>query len=319
VTSLAATEKPAPPELRAGMVALVGRANTGKSSLLNALLGEKVSIVSPVAQTTRNLIRGMLNEPRGQMVFLDTPGMHQAPSDLGRIMNRVARAAVEGVDAVLLVLDSSQPPRVEDDGWMRRLLRRAEGDAATRFFLLNKRDLGARHAADYRALCDQLTADLAAQGLAGEAPRWREISAQTGAGLADLLTELFDRMPCQPPLFPADVLSDFPRKLAIGDFIREKLIGRLRAEMPHRVAVEVDDVRDEPDGGWFVTGAIYVEQPSQKGIVIGHKGRTLRAIRRASEKELSAMYERPVRVDLMVRIEKNWSRNFWFLKRLGYV
>ncbi len=305
------------PRGRAGLVALVGRANVGKSSLLNRLLGEKVSIVSPIAQTTRNLIRGILTEPRGQLAFLDTPGVHRASADLGRLMNRIARASVKGVDAVALVLDRSVPPGEEDEGWMRRMLRREPG---TRLFaVLNKVDRAGGHAAAYRALWERLAAAGEGAGAAAvSAPAWLEVSALAGTGTGELLDTLFSAMPVHPPLFPEDVLTDFPRKLAMADIIREKLLGRLHSELPHRVAVEVDDIAD--DGKTLrVSATIFVERESQKGIVIGQKGRLLRAVRRASQRELEAIYERSAAVvEVRVKVEPHWTRNFWFLKRLGY-
>lgn len=294
-------------------MAVVGRANVGKSSLLNALLGEKVSIVSPVAQTTRTVVRAILTEPRGQLAFLDTPGVHRAHNDLGRLMNRAARAAAEGVDIVLLVLDASLPPTQEDEGWMRRLARRAEG--AHLVFALNKCDLGAAGEPALRAAWQTAAA---AVGGAAPAPDWVSVSAKTGDGLAQLLERLFERAPVQPFPFPEDVLTDYPRGLAIADAVREQLFLRLRDEVPHRIAVATEHLSEQPEG-WTAVVAIYVERHSQKGIVIGHKGRLLRAVRRAAEAELANGYDTPVRLELVVRVEPNWTRNYWFLKRIGYV
>lgn len=295
---------------RSGMVAVVGRANVGKSTLVNALLGEKVSIVSPVAQTTRNLIRGVLTEPRGQICFLDTPGVHRAQSDLGRVMNRTARTAIEGVDAILFVVDGSRQPRIEDDGWIRRLRR----ETAPVLAALNKCDQPEDHAGEYLARWDNTDE--------GAPPRrdieWLPISAREGQGLETLLDRLFALMPPGPHLFPDDLLTDFPRRLTIADVIREKLFAGLDEEMPHQVAVWVEGLV-ETDDGWDVSAVIYVQRPGQKGIVIGHKGRLLRRVRRAAEAELAEMYERPVRLNLWVKVEKNWARNFWLLKKFGYV
>lgn len=326
---------------RAGIVAIVGRANVGKSSLVNAILGEKVSIVTPVAQTTRNVIRGILTEPRGQLVFHDTPGVHKAVGDLGRVMNRIARTSIEGADVAMLVLDSSQPPRDEDRGWMSRLQREAIPVVA----VLNKSDLGAGQAAALRAAWDAAASTPAPpagdRGEGGEPagdrappgpptpgeggpPRalpavlWLEASATTGAGVPELVARLFELVPVGPQLFPDDVLTDFPRKLAIADVIREKLFAGLRDELPHAVAVWVEDLQ-ETEQDWRVRAHIYVNKHSQKGIVIGEKGRGLRRVRRAAEAELASIYERPVKLDLWVKVEEKWDRNFWLLKKFGYV
>lgn len=295
--------------IRSGMVAVVGRANVGKSTLINAMLGEKISIVSPVAQTTRNLIRGILTEPRGQLVFLDTPGVHKTAHDLGRLMNRIARTSVEGVDVIMLVLDLAQPPREEDEGWMRRIMR----ETARCVIALNKVDRGAGYADAYRTLWERLAKDK------GNIPAvdWLTVSAATGAGVGELLNHLFRLVPEGPMLFPEDVLSDYPRKLAVADVIREKLFARLKEELPHAVAVWIEEIRDE-DAGWQVDGYIYVNKPSQKRIVIGEKGRVIKTVSREAEKELAEIYERPVKINLWVKVEKDWARNFWMLKKLGY-
>lgn len=306
---------PAEAAPRAGIVAVLGRANAGKSTLVNALLGEKVSIVSPVAQTTRNTVRGILTEPRGQMVFLDTPGVHRAESDLGRMMNRRARAAAEGTDVLMPVWDTSSRPSVEDEGWMRRLLAAPAGEAALRP-VLNKVDAGGKHADAYAALWTKCAEEA---GVADPAPpaQWPRVSGLTGEGVDFLRDALFALLPEHPPLFPPDVLTDFPRKLAIADVVREKLLLRLFDEVPHGIAVRVEEILEQEDG-WTIAASVYVERSSQKGIVIGHKGRVLRAVRRAAEAEITSMYGHPARLLLMVKVEKNWRKNFWFLQQLGY-
>ncbi len=292
-------------ESRNGMIAVVGRANVGKSTLINRLLGEKVSIVSPVAQTTRNLIRGVLTESRGQAVFLDTPGMHRAASDLGQVMNRSARKSIEGVDAVLLLLDGSTRPREEDEGWMRRLGK--EGVPVV--VALNKTDAGTSFGDAYRELW---------QGVTDDGSPWFRISAATGEGCDELLDALFAFLPEGPALFPEDTLTDFPRKLHMADVIREKLFGILRDEVPHSIAVQVGEIREEDDT-WHVDATVYVERSSQKAIVIGQKARNLRKVRRQAERDLGEIYEKKVLLHLWVKVEKHWARNHWILKQLGYV
>ncbi len=294
----------------AGMVAVVGRANAGKSSLSNAILGEKVSIVSPVAQTTRNIIRGILTDKRGQLVLVDTPGLHKAPGELGKVMNRLARSAIEGVDAVMLVVDSAAPPRDEDEGWMLRLARQELPVS----IVLNKMDLGRSREADYRACW----ANVAAATGTSLVPSWMPVSATTGQGVPELVQALFDRLPAGPALFPEDILSDYPRRLAMADVVREKLFAELRDELPHAVAVWVEKLDESPEA-WQANINIYVNKHTQKGIVIGVKGRMLRKIRRSSERELAAMFGLPVTVDFRVKVEKDWSKNFWLLKKFGYV
>jgi GTP-binding protein Era len=294
---------------RAGIVAIVGRTNVGKSTLVNHLLGEKVSIVSDTVQTTRNLIRAILTEERGQVVFLDTPGVHKAQGDLGKNLNKAARSAVEGVDAILLVLDASSKPALEDDGWFRRISR----DEAPCIIALNKCDRSPDRSADYKALWEEIKAEKES----AKEPVWAAVSALKGDGMADLLGTLFENLPVSPPLFPDDILTDYPRKLNIADVIREKLFHRLHDELPHAIAVWVEDIVEE-EKKWTVDASIYVERHSQKGIVIGEKGRLLKWVREQAEKELYEMYGVRFKVKLWVKVEKDWRKNFWILKKLGY-
>ena len=294
---------------RAGIVAIVGRTNVGKSTLVNHLLGEKVSIVSDTVQTTRNLIRAILTEPRGQLVFLDTPGVHKAQGELGKNLNKAARSAVQGVDAILLVLDASTPPELEDDGWLRRVAR----EDVPCVFALNKSDRKPDRSARYKELWEEIKAEKES----AQQPVWASVSALKGDGMAALLDTLFVTVPEGPPLFPDDILTDYPRKLNIADVIREKLFHRLHEELPHAVAVWVEEI-DEREKKWVVEASIYVERHSQKGIVIGEKGRLLKWVREQAEKELYEMYGVRFQLKLWVKVEKNWRKNFWILKKLGY-
>ncbi|MGD9873849.1 MAG: GTPase Era [Kiritimatiellia bacterium] len=295
---------------RSGIVAVVGRANTGKSTLVNCILEEKISIVSPVAQTTRNVIRGVLTEPRGQMVFLDTPGIHKAESELGKIMNRSARASTGGTDVILMVFDASRPPRDEDEGWMRRAIFETVPVVA----VLNKTDEPEDCSGRYLDRWHELEKE---KNVQKDIP-WLRTSALQNSGVRELVDFLFDRLPEGPHLFPDDVLTDFPRKLAIADIIREKLFHRLREELPHSVAVTVDTFDEAADGNWDIKCTIYVNRHSQKAIVIGEKGRLLRSVRLSSQKEIKAIYDHPVNLTLWVKVEPNWAKNFWLLKKLGY-
>lgn len=297
------------PEGRAGIVAIVGRTNVGKSTLVNHLLGEKVSIVSDTVQTTRNLIRAILTEPRGQIVFLDTPGVHKAQGEFGKTLNKTARASVDGVDAVLLVLDGSRRPGLEDDGWFRRLV---NGETPC-VIILNKSDISFSHATEYRALWQQICEEK--NGTLE--PIWMTVSALHGDGMPLLLDTLFAQMEVGPLLFPEDILTDYPRKLNMADVIREKLFFRLHDELPHAVAVWIDEI-DEQENKWVVSATIYVERHSQKGIVIGEKGRLLKWVREQAERELYEMYGVRFKLNLWVKVEKNWRSNFWMLKKFGY-
>ncbi|VGO14196.1 GTPase Era [Pontiella desulfatans] len=294
---------------RAGIVAIVGRTNVGKSTLVNHLLGEKVSIVSDTVQTTRNLIRAILTEERGQMVFLDTPGVHKAQGELGKNLNKAARSAVQGVDAILLVLDGSSKPELEDDGWFRRICR----EEVPCIIALNKSDRGTNFVNAYQALWEEIKAEKES----AVQPVWASVSALQGTGMAGLLDTLFGHIPEGPPLFPDDILTDYPRKLNIADVVREKFFHRLEKELPHALAIWVEDI-DEQEKKWTVDVSVMVERHSQKGIVIGEKGRLIKWVREQAEKELYEMYGVRFKLNLWVKVEKNWRKNFWILKKLGY-
>ena len=309
------TDAPPAPPFGAGIAAIVGRANTGKSSLLNALLGEQISVVSPIAQTTRRPVRGIHNEPGLQIVFLDTPGIRQASHTLSSMLNRTARGLVTGSDVVLLLLDASIHPQDEDRGWMQKLA----ADAEPVFAILNKRDLGSRRPSYEAAWAEVVEKNLARDpAFVPASIRWFETSASTGAGLPELLDALRAAMPESPPLFPPDMLTDDPGPFFIADIIRGQINSRLTAELPHAIAVAVDRI-EETDEVVNVTATIYVEKNSQRPIVIGQHAHMIRDIRHAAEKELTAIYEKKHKLELWVKVEKNWSSNYWLLKKFGYV
>jgi GTP-binding protein Era len=295
---------------RAAMIAVVGRTNVGKSTLVNRIVGEKIAIVTPVPQTTRIPLRGILTEPRGQLVLIDTPGLHRPFTLLGKTMNRAARASAQGADAVLLVLDESTPPRPEDQGWMQRLSRAP----VPTVLALNKIDRGRSNEAAYRAFWSTVTPEQAP----APAGSWHRVSALHGQGVSELVDALFNLAPAGPPLFPEDLLTDYPRRLAIADVVREKLMPHLRQELPHQVAVWVDSL-EEDAAAWRVGVVVYVERESQKPIVLGEGGCVLRSVRSESASELSSVFGLRVELDIRVKIQPGWAESMPTLKRLGYV
>ena len=301
-------------ELRkAAMVGVVGRTNAGKSTIVNQMVGEKVSIVSPVEQTTRNTIRGIVEDPRGQLVLLDTPGLHKAVGPLGKLLNGMARATSAGVDVLLVVFDGAHEPQLEDEGWMRRVAKERPDKVV---FALNKSDRSPFYETMFRDLWKEVASE---PRTTNHEPRWVTCCGIRKGGCDALMNILFDLAEPGPALFPEDVVTDYPRKLAIADVVREKLIQRLRDEVPHEVGVAVKNIFEDPRRGWDVAVTIYVNRPSQKGIVIGPRGSLLKAVRLSAEPELSDMFGVKVRLELWVKVEPNWMKNGRLLAEMGYL
>ena len=301
-------EAPEMTSRKAAIVGIVGRTNAGKSTLVNALVGEKVSIVSPVEQTTRNSVRGIVSDPRGQLVLIDTPGLHKAVGPLGRLLNGMARASSAGTDILCVVFDASHAPQMEDEGWMARVARERPGKCV---FVLNQCDKSPVFETMYHDSWAVAVRD------SGVAPVWLKMSALTGEGLPALLDTLFGMAEVGPALFDDDIVTDYPRKLAIADVVREKLLARLFQEVPHEIGVAVKEIVEKAKE-WDVAVTIYVNKPSQKGMVIGAGGKTLKYARKAAEPELSEMFGVKVRLELWVKVEPNWMKNDRLLTEMGY-
>ena len=320
-------EQPQTPMRKSAMVGVVGRTNAGKSTVVNQMVGEKVSIVSPVEQTTRNTIRGIVEDPRGQLVLLDTPGLHKAVGPLGKLLNGMARATSAGVDILLVVFDAAHEPQLEDEGWMCRVARERPEKVV---FALNKcdrspfyetmfRDLWKKVATGTTGVSPVAHGQTGTTGILPVEPLWVTCCGIRKGGCDALMDLLFDLAEPGPALFPEDVVTDYPRKLAIADVVREKLIQRLRDEVPHEVGVAVKDLYEGRKGGWDVAVTIYVNRPSQKGIVIGPRGSLLKAVRQSAEPELSDMFGVKVRLELWVKVEPNWMKNGRLLAEMGYL
>ena len=302
------------------IVGVVGRTNAGKSTLVNRLVGEKVSIVSPVEQTTRNTIRGIVVEARGQLVLLDTPGLHKAVGPLGKLLNRMARRSAAGTDITCVVFDASEAPQLEDVGWMRRVAKEKPEKVV---FVLNKADRAPFYEEMYREAWAEVQTEVKAEG-AGEhlepapAPAWVKCIATTEGGAKGVMDALFDFAEEGEPLFDDDIVTDYPRKLTIADSVREKYLAKLHQELPHELGVVVKRIVEEPDR-WKVDVEVLVNRDSQKPMVIGRGAEIVKYVRKCSERELTDVFGIKVEMELWVRVERNWMKNERLLAEMGYM
>ncbi len=313
--------------MKVAVVGVVGRTNAGKSTLVNALVGEKVSIVSPVEQTTRNTIRGIVSDPRGQLVLLDTPGLHKAVGTLGRLLNRMARRSAAGTDVTCVVFDASQPPQLEDIGWMQRVSKEHPEKVV---FVLNKADKSPFFEDEYKSAWVEAQAESKSkaeveQGIASTStldfdlsPVWIKSISTTEGGANAVMDALFNFAEDGEALFDDDIVTDYPRKLTIADVIREKYIGKLFQELPHELGILVKRIEEKTDK-WVVQVDALVNRESQKPMAIGRGASTVKGVRKAAEKELKEIFGLKVELEINVRVERNWMKNERLLAEMGYL
>jgi len=279
---------------RCGFVAIIGAPNVGKSTLVNALVGSKISIVTPKVQTTRTLIRGIAVEGEAQVILVDTPGIFAPRRRLDRAMVDSAWAGTRDADLVVLVIDANKGVRDDDEAIVHGLA----GMRAVRILVLNKIDLVAKPKLLDLAQALNDRAAFAATFM---------IAARSADGVADLKSFLAARVPAGPWLYPADQISDAPMRQFAAEVTREKLYLRLHQELPYQSAVETDVWKELKDGSVRVEQTIYVERESQRKIVLGKGGQTIKAIGAAARSEIAAAVERPVHLFLFVKVREGWA------------
>ncbi|HJA68755.1 MAG TPA: GTPase Era [Firmicutes bacterium] len=290
---------------KAGFAAIIGRPNVGKSTLLNRLLGQKVAIVTPRSQTTRNLIKGILTEPEYQIVFLDTPGIHKPKNKLGEYMMKEQKGSVDGVDCVIAMLAADEFFGPLD----REMLTGLSNMSCPVFLVINKTDSAGKEEIDA----------LKAKALecAGITDVF-EISALNGDNIGALLEAVVSVMPEGPAFFPDDIVSDYPEKFLASEVIREKMLMLLKEEVPHGTGVEIEKMQQRSNGTTYILANILCERDSHKGIIIGKNGSMLKKIGAEARLELEELLQCPIYLELFVKVQKDWRNSQSVLKQLGY-
>jgi GTP-binding protein Era len=291
---------------KSGFVSIIGRPNAGKSTLLNNLLGEKLAIVSHRPQTTRNRILGIKNHPGGQIIFWDTPGIHQARSKLNQAMVKAALRTYNEVDVVCFLIEADRPDHEENDFILKSL----QQIRKPVLLVINKIDLVAKglllpiidHYSRLRPF-EQII----------------PLSALRGEGVEILVAELLRILPEGPRLFPEDMITDLPERFLAAELVREKVFLLTREEIPYATAVAIEEFKEKAEKNLIVIKAtIQVEKESQKGILIGGKGRMLKETGRLAREEMEALFGAKVFLELWVKVEKNWREDPRALRRMGF-
>ena len=288
---------------KSGFIAIIGRPNVGKSTLMNAILGEKVSIISDRPQTTRNKILGVRNIEGAQLVFLDTPGIHKGKYLMDKLMVKEAMSSLEGTDLILAVVDAERP-LTEEDEMVLGSLKEARQPV---FLIINKVDLIRKE-----LLLPQICRYSSSYGFKEVIP----LSATKGEGIEGLIRLMKDVLPEGPRYFPEEALTDRPERFIITEIIREKAINITREEIPYSIAVMVDEFK-EKEKLVSITSTIYVERDSQKGIIIGKGGNMLKRIGTEARKEIEGVLDCKVYLELWVKVHKDWRKDPRFLRELG--
>ncbi|WP_277300621.1 GTPase Era [Veillonella montpellierensis] len=290
---------------KSGFVAVVGRPNVGKSTLINALIDDKIVIVSDKAQTTRNRIICVYTDDEKQIVFMDTPGIHKPKHKLGEFMVNAAVESLKEIEAVLFVVAGNEK-RGPGDNFIIEQLKKVTVPV---FLLINKIDTLTKE-----EIAKNIITYQSAYPFADIIP----ISAKEKSNLPVILEELSKNLPEGPQYFPDDMITDQPERLIISDIIREKILLITRDEIPHAIAVDIDEIKTRSDGTMYVRATIYCERDSQKGIIIGKHGTLLKEIGATARKDIERLLATKVFLDLWVKVKKDWRNKSAILSELGY-
>lgn len=291
-------------DYKSGFVALIGRPNVGKSTLLNFLVGQKVAIMSPQPQTTRNKISGIYTDDQEQIVFIDTPGIHKPKNKLDDFMDKSSYSALDEVDVVLFMVEPEPAGKV--DQYIAELLKKIKKPV---FLVINKID---------KVHPDKLLSIIDSYKNLGDFAEIVPISASQGNNVSELIKTIAKYLPEGPQFYDADQLTDRPEYFIVAELIREQVLKLTHEEVPHATAVVVDRMRDHEGGKLQIEATIYVERPGQKGIIIGKKGQMLKQIGIAARQEIEALLGEKVNLRLWVKVQKNWRSDPAFLKSIGY-
>lgn len=294
-------------EFRSGYVGVVGRPNVGKSTLVNQILGQKIAAVSPRPQTTQRNQLGILTTAQYQLILVDTPGIHQPVTKMGDFMNESALGTFSDVDVILWIVDISVKPFAEDINIAQKI--KALNLQGNTLIALNKADLVVQEDLE-KAAENYLELLPEAESLV--------ISAQIAAGVDRLLERLFERIPVGPQYFPEDQITDLYERQIACDLIRESLLMNLSEEIPHAIAVRLDEYKDRSEKNAYIHATLLLDRESHKPIVIGKKGAMIRKIGEYARMEIEKLTDRNIYLDLNVKVEKNWRNNPKVLRALGY-
>lgn len=292
---------------RSGFVAVVGRPNVGKSTLINAIVGQKIAIVTPKPQTTRIRQLGILTTTMMQAIFIDTPGIHQARTGLGEFMVDVAIQALRDADVVLFVSDASEPPNAADRN-VAQIIKDAKPEVVLR--VLNKVDLASNP--------DVYKANVEAHLTLVEQQAWFTTIARSETGVDKVVTAIESHLPEGPRFYPPDEVSDLWVREIVNELIREQILLLTDEEVPHSTAVQTEEYIERENGKVFIRATIFVERDGQKAIIIGKGGTMIKKISEWSRRAIEGFVQKPVYLDVQVKVLKNWRSNEAALRRLGY-